>query len=45
MREIDREAVQEKDFDIVLHFLRKWWLNHIRIENVKYASHIKEKTS
>lgn len=35
--------IQEKDFDIVLHFLRKWWLNHIRIEDVKYASYVKEK--
>ena len=43
MREIAMEVIQEKNFDIVLHFLRKWWLNHIRIEDVKYASHVKEK--
>ncbi len=43
MRNVANEAAQEKDFDIVLQFLRKWWLNHIRINDVKYASHVKEK--
>jgi len=43
MRNVANEAAQEKDFDIVLQFLRKWWLNHIRVNDVKYASHVKEK--
>lgn len=43
MIEIAREAAQEKDYDIVLTFLRKWWLDHIRKEDVKYALHVKGK--
>lgn len=43
MKEVAMEAIQEKDSDIVLQFLRKWWLNHIRIEDAKYASHVKGK--
>lgn len=42
MRKIAIEAIQDEDFDIVLHFLRKWWLNHIRIEDAKYAPYVKQ---
>jgi hemerythrin len=43
MKDVAMEAAQEKDFDIVLPFLRKWWLDHIRIEDIKYAPYVKER--
>lgn len=43
IKEIAVEAVHAKDFDIVLTFLRKWWLGHIRVEDLKDAAHIKER--
>lgn len=42
MIEIAKEAVQEEDYDIVLNFLRKWWLRHIRVEDTKYALYLKK---
>lgn len=43
MREIAIEVIQEKDYDFVLSFLKDWWLTHIRIEDAKYALHVKGK--
>ena len=42
MVEIAKASIQEKDYYVVLQFLKKWWLNHIRIEDFKYASHVKK---
>lgn len=43
MRMIVIEAVQENNAPNVLHFLKSWWLSHIRIEDVKYAPFVKNK--
>ncbi len=43
MKEIAVQALHENDPDVALHFLKKWWLTHIRIEDAKYASHVIKK--
>lgn len=43
MRDIAIETIQENDPDILLHFLKEWWLSHIRIEDSKYSPHVKGK--
>lgn len=43
MSEIALAVIPENDSDIVLKFLRKWWLNHIRVEDLKYTSHIRDR--
>lgn len=40
---IAEESILEKDYYVVLQFLKRWWLSHIRVEDVKYASHVKKK--
>ncbi len=39
--EIARQSVSWKDSEIVLSFLKEWWLRHINIEDRKYAPHVR----
>ncbi len=41
-QEIARDVSINKDTDEILHFLKKWWLNHINIEDRKYAPFVKK---
>lgn len=41
MLDIAKEASLDKDYDIVLTFLRNWWLDHIGHEDAKYATYVK----
>ena len=39
-RSIARETTQMIDSDVVLQFLKQWWLGHINVEDRKYAPHV-----
>lgn len=36
-----REALSSGDAQVVLHFLKKWWINHINSEDRKYIPYLK----
>ncbi len=40
---ISNEAEAHKDYNIVLNFLRQWWMDHIRTEDIKYSIYLKQK--
>jgi hemerythrin len=39
-RSIAGDASQKSNADVVLKFLKQWWLGHINIEDRKYAPHV-----
>ena len=39
---IAKEAIEYSDATILLKFLRDWWINHINIEDKKFAPFIKK---
>lgn len=41
--EIGKKSALYKDVDMVLMFLKKWWLTHINKEDRKYAPFIVER--
>ena len=40
--EIAKKLEVNKDSDMVLRFLKDWWLDHINVEDRKYASHVRK---
>ncbi len=41
-RNIPKDPSFSEDPNIALKFLREWWLNHINIEDKKYAPYVKK---
>ncbi len=39
---ISKKLEIDEDSDIVLKFLKDWWLGHINVEDRKYAPHVKK---
>ncbi len=39
---IARKLEVNKDSDMVLRFLKDWWLGHINVEDRKYSAHVRQ---